>query len=116
MDRLVREMQHPRLVTGPLPQPPQRIIRELIRDVAALRHAPAVDVKPVFARQVAALALEADPVVEARLRRVPCLPHVPLADQSGVVSRRLQILRIEHQPGRHWVLVVDHGAGERRAP
>ena len=108
VDALVRQVHEegPRLVARL--QPVERVVGQLVRDVALLRHLPAVDVQPVGRRQVGALAPEADPAIEPGLRSPIVVPHVPLAEEPGLVAGPLQVLREVGRPGRHRRVVVDH--------
>ena len=120
VDGLVREVEEERPIGAALFQPVERVVGELVGDVAALRHRLAVDVEAVRAREVRALAAEADPAIEAGLRRIAVAAHVPLADERGLVAGLLQILRKERRARRHRVDVVDDAmpvrvlAGENR--
>ena len=83
-------------------QPVERVVGQLVGDVALLRNLLAVDVQAVLRGQVGALAAEADPVVEARLRLVAFAAHVPLADEGGLVAGLLQVLREEASSPAEW--------------
>ncbi len=114
MHGLVREAHKERALGRSLLEPAQRVVGELVGDVALLRDAQAVDVETRLAGQIRALPWEADPMVEATLRRVVLAfagdvsAHVPLADERSLVARLLQILRKESQRRIDRMIVVDH--------
>jgi hypothetical protein len=56
--------------------------------------------------EIRALALETDPMIEARSRRIVVVPHVPFADEGSLVAGFLKVLREEHCSLRRRPLVV----------
>ena len=104
---LVRQVEKERPILAALLQPVDRVIGQLVGDVAALRHRFAVDVEAVLAGKVRALTAKADPAVETGLRRIAVATHVPLADERRLVAGLLQMLRKERRPRRDRIVVVD---------
>ena len=119
---LVRQVEEERPRSVASLQPVERVVRQLVRDVALLRHLLAVDVQASRRRAVRALPGEADPAVEARLRPPIVVAHVPLPHQRRLVPRLLQVLREEYGASRDRRVVVHHlvlvgiQAGEDRRP
>src|SRR5687768_1983474 len=68
MHGLVRDAHIEGALCGSLIEPAQRVVRELVGDVALLRDAQAVDVETRLAGQIRTLPWEADPVIEPTLR------------------------------------------------
>ena len=108
MHGFVREVEEVGLLRGQGAQPVQRVIGQLVGDVALLRHFFAVHVEAVRIRQVGALPAEAHPLVEARLGLVRLRAHVPLAEEAGLVPGLLQVRGEEHRPfGNRRVVIHD---------
>ncbi len=112
MHCLVRHAHIERAIGGALFEPLHRVVGELVGDVTLLRDAQAIDVETRLARQVRALAGEADPMIEPTLRRIAfalagdVAAHVPFADERGLVARLLQVLRKEDQRRIDRMIVV----------
>ncbi len=88
-------------------QPFERIVGQFVGDVALSAERACRRHSGRWARQVRALASEADPFIEAGLRLVAAVAHVPLADECGLIAGLLQQLRKEAGSGWDRSVVVD---------
>jgi hypothetical protein len=122
MRGLVREIQEIGLVrVAPVGEPVERIIGELVRDVARLRHGRAIDVEEArtpedIARTVIALSRKADPAVEPGARRGAVAAHVPFSDQGGLITCALQPLGEQLGACGQRHIVVDDAVTTHRPP
>ena len=103
---LVGEIEEERFVAAPVPEPPERVLRQDVGDVAVVLYPVAVDVE--LGVDVVALFLEAHPAVERRPGFGAVDPErVPLPDEGGLVAGVLEVVDEERVVVGPGMLVVD---------
>ena len=106
VDGLVAEVEEEGLLAAPVLEPLDGLVGEDVGVVALELLAAPVDVELWI--EVGALALEANPVVEAGSGFVVVVAHVPFADEGGAVAVLLEVLGEEDGALGNRALVVDH--------